>query len=406
MNAAQLFDIYTHVYKPERTAKNEGCINTPNLDCCLINAYTSPADLWYKLVHAIFHSKLGGNIFIDTGSRIHPGSPLPYSVSLSLMAVSLSVNSDIVTIDSGPSSTIIITVYKSNIRISRNILDTIDFSQFNTRIASNMYCSTINLRKPADVPWMSQVLRTTPCSDDSKIDIVFTLAGAHSPTDNEELRLALRSIEKHAKDLGNIYIATDRPPEWITNVNIIHSQDTYTNNKDANLISKLLKACDTDSISDRFIFWSDDQVLTSDISLKNITPVYNSRGLDHFMASTSKWGIRMRHTLEVVRAHGGDTSCNWDSHIPQPIDKVLFSTIMGSLDFHTSPGLCVNTAYFGIKGESKQWPQSHVKLTYETTDPRSYEFNKIFVGYNDDGYRSGLREVLLDTFNEPCIYEK
>lgn len=406
MNASQLFHSFVHTYKLESIAKNSECLNNRHIDCCLIDKYSGPDDLWNMLIHAIFNANHDCHIFIDAGSRICPGNFLPYSASLAMLAVASAIDADILTVDSLPTSTIIIKVYGTNIHISKNSLNSIDFSRFNTRIASNMCCGSLNVRKAVDIPWISQCMSTLPYTGEDKVDIVFTLAGENSRTDNEELRIALRSIEKHAKDLGNVYIVTDNAPKWLDNVNIIHAHDIYTDNKDANLITKLLKACVCDKISDRFMYWSDDQVLTSDISLKHTIPVYNDRGIDHFSSSSSRWGTRMRHTLELVRDMGGDASCNWDSHVPQPIDKIMFSHIMGSLDFSTQPGLCVNTAYFGIKGEAKQCCQSSVKLTYENTDTARYDFNKVFVGYNDEGYFAGLREALLAKFPDKSKYEK
>ena len=135
-------------------------------------------------------------------------------------------------------------------------------------------------------------------------------------------------------------------------------------------------------------------------------PVYNNRGIDCFSDPKSKWAARMHNTLMTVKAYGGDVSCNWDSHVPQPIDKNKFSHIMRGLDFVKLPGLCINTAYFGVKGETPRCHQESVKRTYENDLCTSYELDKIFVGYNDAGYNSGLREALFKRFDAPCKYEK
>lgn len=240
----------------------------------------------------------------------------------------------------------------------------------------------------------------------SSTDIVFTLAGAHSPTDNEELRIALRSIDEYGEGVGKIWIITDNPPKWLTGVNIINVPDTVTNNKDANLINKLRKACSTPEVSDRFIYWSDDQAITSRIAMRDIFPVYNCRGFDYFKGGGGKWKCRMEHTLKVVEDAGGNTSVNWDSHVPQPIDKCLFESIMSKADYTTLPGLCINTAYFGLKGENPRFNQRDYKRTYEDDKSKIFDLDLLFVGYNDAGYKSGLREALLYKFPDKSRYEK
>lgn len=406
MNASHLFERFICAYNPVTIAKNSECINTSNIDCCLIDDYVNPSDLWNKLIHAVFNANTGCNIFIDVGSRICPGEPVPYSASLALIASSLAIDVDLTTVDASPSSTIIIKVYSKNIRLTQNILNIVDFSKFNTRIASNIYCGTLNVRKPHDIPWVGQIMRTSQYIGDGKLDIVFTLAGADSSTDNEELRIALRSIDKHIKCLGNVYIVTEKLPDWVDNVHMIYARDVYTNNKDANLISKLLKASESSEVSDRFIYWSDDQVVTSDISLKTVVPVYNNRGINHFLNSTSRWGKRMLNTLELVRRNGGNASCNWDSHVPQPVDKHRFIDVMSRMPYTTLPGVCINTAYFGSIYEPPLIAQDSVKQTFEAAISGPIEFTKPYIGYNDKGYYSGLREVLLERFPDKCIYEK
>lgn len=407
MDTTQLFDSFVYHYNPKNIAVDEICRDVADIDCCLISKYTDPTDLWDKITYALANSNAGCTIFIDTLGQVRPGDPVPYPVSVSLFAVSMAIYADIMMVNTGSSGSVIIKVYNKHIVLPKGAIQCIDFSRFNNRIASNLLCRTINLRNHTDIGWLNESLATAPVPGDAKVDIVFTLAGSDSPTDNEELRIALRSIDRHANDVGDVYIVTDNPPKWVTNVNVIHVPDIYPNNKDANLITKVLTACDVPELSERFIYWSDDQVLMQDADLKTLLPSYNTRGLDHFSGKDlKKWSNRMRHTLEVVKMHGGDVSHNWDSHVPQPIDKSRFKAIMSDIDFKTLPGLCINTAYFGLKGEPKQWCQNDVKLTYEKDTTCNYTFNKLFVGYNDSGYNAGLREALLERFSTPSKYEK
>ena len=403
MNTTQLFDIFITEFKPCTIAVNKGCKDTENIDCCLISEYSNPSELWDMLTSAIYNANNGCTIFLDTMSPIRPGEMFPYPASISLIASSMAIYADIVTIDLGSSSAVLIKVYNKHIHIDKSVINSLDFSAFNNRIASNLLCHSVNLARPHDISWIRQHL----CDNVSgSTDIVFTLASAKSPTNNDELRIALRSIDTYAQGLGDVYLVTDNPPEWVTNVKILNVPDSYTNNKDANLITKILRACDVAELSDKFIYWSDDQVLTSSVNLSELSPVYNPRGIKEFKSATSKWSRRMLNTLNVVKKFGGDVSCNWDSHVPQPIHKQKFKDAMSKVDFISLPGLCINTAYFGLVNEQKKIIQSSVKATYETSGTCTYDMSKMFIGYNDNGFNSGLREALLDKFSKPCKYEK
>jgi hypothetical protein len=225
-------------------------------------------------------------------------------------------------------------------------------------------------------------------------------------TNNEELRISLRSVDAFGHNLRKIWIVTDNKPDWVTNIGHIKCPDTYNNCKDANLINKILAACSHPEVCDRFIFMSDDQVLNCHIALNTISPSFNPRGIDHFDPNNgNKWAKRMYNTLKYIENRGGDASVNWDSHCPQPIDKRKFMEIMFTLPYTTLPGMCINTAYFGNKLEPAIIAQSMVKTTFETSPEGVITLDKQFIGYNDTGYRSGLREKLLEKFPNKSKYE-
>jgi hypothetical protein len=82
-----------------------------------------------------------------------------------------------------------------------------------------------------------------------------------------ELRLALRSIDKYAKNAGNIWLYTEADLKDFQNINVVKMGDPVKNNKDANLINKIKAAADNPDISEHFMFWSDDQVLMDTLDL-------------------------------------------------------------------------------------------------------------------------------------------
>ena len=70
-------------------------------------------------------------------------------------------------------------------------------------------------------------------------DVIIPL-GSESKFNNDELRISLRSIEKNL-DVDKIYIATTADIPWIKNVIKVPLIDPWNNNKDKNLIYKVVK---------------------------------------------------------------------------------------------------------------------------------------------------------------------
>lgn len=268
-------------------------------------------------------------------------------------------------------------------------------------------CVLMNILKsavyPDEVSWLW--LYKQHAKAEKPVDIVIPLG--NSTTDNLELRIALRSIDKYASGYNRVVLVTNCPPDWVQHVDIISAEDTHKNNKDANIINKVLASCTQSGISDRIIFWSDDQILNTQYDLMGHLPVYNTRGIDVFKDNPGKWNSRMYNTLCMVRDIHGYYDINWESHVPQPIDSHRFVSIMGELPYTDGAGMCINTAYFGSTYQQPTIPQHIIKHTFEKPlDSRNIPITKTFTGYNDKGFFGGLRESLLAHFNTKSKYER
>lgn len=237
------------------------------------------------------------------------------------------------------------------------------------------------------------------------IDIVIPLS-AESRFDNLELRMALRSIASCARRVGRVYVVCETLPEWCRRVVHLKHGDKHRSNKDANLFAKLLYACRRPELSERFLFWSDDQLALREFDAAATLPVFNRRGPDAF-TGTGRWHRRMRNTFAFLGANGIRPGHNWDSHVPQPIRKKRFLELVAPLDYITEPGFCINTLYFGLMRTSPVLPQSLVKLTCESTrEVKSLAVPKLYLGYNDHALEHGLIPLLKARFPMPCRYEK
>ena len=223
----------------------------------------------------------------------------------------------------------------------------------------------------------------------------------------EELRIVLRSLEKHARNLGNVFIVTDCSIPWLKNVRFVAHGDPHKHNKDANLIEKVIAACSCEDLSEKFIFWSDDQALMMDYDLYSHTPVYNNRTVRTFlnMGSANRWVRRMLNTFRMLNERGNGINFNWESHTPQPMNKKLFPAIMESVDFRSDIGFVINTTYFGLLDTPPIMEQRTIKDTFENANQKPV-FTHPFIGWNDAGYSGVLRPVINSIYKDPSKYEK
>ena len=236
-------------------------------------------------------------------------------------------------------------------------------------------------------------------------DIVLPL-GRGSKFDNFELRMALRSIERYAVDAGNVYIVSDSAPLWLKNVHVISVEDRHLHNKDANIIDKLMAAAKLPELSEKFVFWSDDQFAMQPLMLHLLPAVFNRRGAADFN-SDKIWHRRMRRTFEYLARQGIKLEHNFDCHLPQLMDKKLFCKIMQSVDYTAQPGYCVNTLYFGLAEIPGLVAQENIKTTIEKcVFLPAMPGGSLFIGCNDDAMLGNLPELLTGYFPDKSCYEK
>ena len=91
-----------------------------------------------------------------------------------------------------------------------------------------------------------------------KVDIIIPL-GSGSQSNNDELKILLRSLEKNGRNFRNIIVVTDSPPAWLTNAKVVPVSDELKHNKDGNIIRKVLSALTVCyDITPEFVWTADD----------------------------------------------------------------------------------------------------------------------------------------------------
>ena len=173
------------------------------------------------------------------------------------------------------------------------------------------------------------------------IDVCYFL-GRASRYDNWEIRYSIRSVEKNFKNLGKIWII-GQCPDFINKnlVNYISFPDEPTQNKDRNLIQKLVYLGGESQLTEEFIMNSDDHFIINPVDISKFTPYIESTKFP--FNKNSLWIRRMERTKSTLLKFGY-TQWNYDTHIPHKINK---SHCRELLKFNfDGVGMCVFTLYF------------------------------------------------------------
>ncbi len=162
------------------------------------------------------------------------------------------------------------------------------------------------------------------------IDIVYTLGKGSTWNDNE-LRYSLRSVEKYLRNYRNIYIVGERP-YWLQN--IIHIPEEDSGHGSWNIANKILVACASKYLSQKFIFFNDDFFLLQEVDALNY-PYYFDRYLtNHLHVYNVNWyNDYIIETNNVLQENGLATKY-FDIHNPIIYDKDLFPETILKFDFN------------------------------------------------------------------------
>lgn len=238
------------------------------------------------------------------------------------------------------------------------------------------------------------------------IDLIIPLGGG-SKSNNDELRLFLRSLEKYGRGIRDVIIVASDPPAWLQNVRIIQMDDPLKHNKDGNIIRKVLAAATSDDITPEFIWTSDDCVLLSEFDFESLPPVFNGRCKADFPENGSIWQRRVRRTFEYLESRGLRLPHNYESHTPQRFPTRKLLRAMRNVDYQTGIGYTINTLFYGLLGITGGFDQAIFKRTCETESAgKDAQLSRMLCGYNDRAFAGGLRARLFKLFPDKSKYEK
>ncbi len=183
-------------------------------------------------------------------------------------------------------------------------------------------------------------------------DLIFPLNRQSSWSDNE-LRFSLRSIHKHLKNVGNIYVIGAKPQFSYNEELLVHlpSQDE-SGNKEYNIYKKILSFCGIHTGT--FLFFNDDHFLLQDFDADTF-PFFHKADLSVAAGALPEYNF-YRQVLERTRQTLVDRNLptlNFDSHCPILYDAERFMKVMPTYDWSNPLAFTIKSLYantVGIEG--------------------------------------------------------
>lgn len=230
------------------------------------------------------------------------------------------------------------------------------------------------------------------------IDIMYPL-GTGSTWQDNEIRFSLRSVEKHLKGVGKVYVVGNKP-NWLVNVVHIPAKDT---NKipDINICAKTLRACRSD-ISDTFLFMNDDHYLLSDFQADKFPFLHSGDLLARIQKRTKDdYQKRLVNTFNALMTNGLKTN-NFDIHVPILYNKRMFKKIMEYYDWSIPNAFVIKSLYANsIQKAGRKIKHSDIKIHTPDLLPEGSRFFSTTESLNP-----AMKEFMYDTFQKRSIYEK
>lgn len=231
------------------------------------------------------------------------------------------------------------------------------------------------------------------------IDCVIPL-GKGSTVKNLELRYCLRSIEKHLKGVGQIFIIGECP-DWVQNAIHLPAEDDPRNRfRDRNIADKMMIACKDERVSRDFIIVHDDHFLLEDIEAKEFPYVHHGM----MIAEDNQYGKTKKNTMALF----GKEIRDYDSHCPILFNKNKFATAYSSIDWNKWYGYCLKTVYCIWNGiQAEYYPDLKIRWADTSDEIKGVIAGRKWFSIGDRCWGNGqMVEVLEELYPEKSIYER
>lgn len=230
-------------------------------------------------------------------------------------------------------------------------------------------------------------------------------AGASAAMD-QELRYALRSIEKHLKNYRNIWISGVSKPDCVNDaVKFVQVKDDR-GSKQMNIHDAIKAVFNQPGCAENLIFWADDNAAIADVDALNFPVVATENDMVGYDPAGKWWYRTLRATGDLLKAHGFPT-LSYEAHTPIVFNKEKYLQIDREFNYYGNPnGLCYISMYYNRYRIPATHKQAAVKATFHGKADKAATAGKMFIGYNNGGVEGGVLDILRERFPMPSKYEK
>jgi hypothetical protein len=229
------------------------------------------------------------------------------------------------------------------------------------------------------------------------MDIVIALGTGSRWMDNE-LRYALRSIEKHLKGHTGRILLIGQKPKWVKNVDYYDIPDV-PGRKNFSIFQKILTGCEMTNTED-FIFWNDDHFLLKDLHVNQFRYWYD--GLCKQWAEKAT-GLYKRAITNTANLPG----CNdlyTDIHVPIVYNAKKFGKL---LDLDWKQEYVIKSAYTkNMEGGFEYMADLKLNQQYNISTWMGKLHNRLFFSIGSYAVNADFKIMMEKRYPRKSQYEK
>lgn len=237
----------------------------------------------------------------------------------------------------------------------------------------------------------------------------------------QELRYALRSIEKNVKFPHRIFLVADKFPEWANKENLhlvkVEQFKGIPFSKAFDQWRKIMAVINDERISERFVYAYDDQLWLKKIDSDFFDTIYSSprvktlADLNKTVPSAgANWRTIFMHSVDILRKNGKPTY-NYEIHIPRLLEKARVKTLIETYGITERSATVLSTLYFNTFFTGQPEDVSGVRAVIKEKKNSNFlqtllnKRNVFFADYNNEGLNVDLRNYIQKKYPNPSAYE-
>lgn len=226
---------------------------------------------------------------------------------------------------------------------------------------------------------------------------------------NTELIYTLRSLERHLKGFGDIFIIGKKISS-LRGLKYINANDEAKSMyKERNIFRKIILACKHPEVTEEFVFFNDDHFLLKDFDADNL-PFYHKGDLSETMSKNmGDYRKSLNHTRKYLLSKDKPT-LDYDTHFPIVYEKKKFiHTFVYSDDINWDKpfGFVIKSLYanmVGVKGEFGGDCKIQHKMSYNEIVEKIG--SKSFFSTSDGCLNEDMMRFLNEKYGTKSKYER